>query len=294
MNIPNDQVPEDIADRLKYAAAGLLASLGALRAETSSDVMRLADCAPLVGGLAVIARNPEHELRQDVEVECSQGCGAKFRCMRLFSPSTSCDECRKKWDHAETVERYKKHWESICPAGYRDTDKAHSEFPTAQWDLLKEYRGNESLFLFGPSGTGKTRLATLLLKRCMWAGKRVQVLWPEDLDDAARSHERKAQLTAYSKNEVLLMDDALLSGASNEKLGEFLKSLVDMLMREKHQFIITSQVAGDEYLEQASKWGNLTKSDKERIDALWRRLREKCRVIPFEKAAPVLLGEQAF
>jgi DNA replication protein DnaC len=237
--------------------------------------------------LAYLHNHPEHEARKLVKTACSQGCGETFEAMALFAGITCCDACRAKADKADAMERAKKHWESICPPAFRDTDRAHPDFPKAQWDDLKGWNGDESLFLFGDSRAGKTRLAMLLLKRAMLRNQFVGVLWPEQLKAMKWSRETLEKIQHYGRYDVLLLDDALLTGAADESTASFLKDLLDYMMRYKKHVIVTSQIGGAEYEEHSDKFGNATKADKKRAEALVARLRESCRVIPFVKPVAV-------
>lgn len=243
---------------------------------------------------ANLARNPNDDAVAMVEVPCSQGCGATIRCMRIFSARTACDECRAKWDGAEALLRAKKHWESICPPGMRDTDRDHPDFPKAQYNLLLPWAGDSSLLFFGESRTGKTRLALLMGKRALLKGKFVGVLWPEDFESMRTHREATQEMKAYARYDVLILDDVLLIGGRDERLSSWLKNLLDLLMRNKRHWIVTSQIGGPEYLEQARKFGDLSKSDEKRIDALLKRLTEQSQVVPFNKAVPITADERPF
>ena len=266
---------------------------------------------PEVGGLnlmqlAYLNRHPEHPQRQMVETTCSGrpdpknpgeriACPtrARFQCMAYFSEVTACDDCRNAYVAGIQLEANRNYWVEVCPEDIRDTDPKHPDFPRAIYGTLKDWLGGESLFLYGPSGAGKTRVAGLLLKRALLRGLRIGFLFPEELKDAAKGFDRLKRIQSFGRHDVLLLDDALLTGAQDEKIADFLKDLLDYMMRHKRRFIVTSQIGGDDYLEQANKFGNLTKTDKERIEALLRRLREKCRVVPFVAPTPAT-GEQAF
>jgi len=245
-----------------------------------------------VSDLAWYHRNPDCAARQVIPCACSV-CGSALTAMRLFSELTACDECRAKAVEDERMNACKTFWEAACPADIRATDTKHTGFPLTVFKSLLPYTGTESLFLYGPSGSGKTRVGAMLLKRALLAGKDIGFIWPEELKDAAQSRDRLKLLRSYAARDVLMMDDAVLTGAQDEKISSFLKDLIDMLMRGQHQFIITSQIGGDDYEEQADKFGNLTKADRERIAALWRRIREKCRVVPFATGVAVS-GETPF
>ena len=254
-----------------------------------------------VHDLAWYHNNPDSASREVIDCACSV-CGCALRSMRLFSQITACDPCREKAQEDERMNACKSFWEAACPRDLRATDPEYPgdesrgipPFPTAIYlDLRATWTFNESLFLYGPSGSGKTKTAALLLKRALLRGKDIGFFWPEELKDAAQSRDRLKILRSLAARDILLMDDAVLTGAQDEKVSSFLKDLIDMLMREQHHFIITSQIGGEDYNEQADKFGNLTKADKERIAALWRRIKEKCRVVPFAQAKPAA-GETTF
>ena len=261
-----------------------------------------------ISKLAHLHNHPSHDLMKMVEVECHGRpnkddrlkripCAHKsrFMVMDLFAETTACDHCRNAAIHEDNIDKAKTYWESICPQSYRDTDKAHPGFPVAIYKTLSDYKGNESLFLYGPSRSGKSRSAVLLLKRCLLANKHVGCLWPEELKHAAHSYnDRLKYLREYARYDLLLLDDALLTGAQDEKIASFLKDLIDLLMRNKNHFIITSQIGGTDYKEQANKSDKTTKVDHDRIDALLGRIREVCRVVPFTQAATTTPAEQTF
>jgi len=261
-----------------------------------------------ISQLAYLFNHPEHPMRQEVEHECNGrpnpahpdsripcATKARFKCMAYFAEVTACDDCRNAAIHDENISKAKTYWESICPLNYRDTDKAHAGFPATIFKTLADFKGGESLFMYGPSRTGKSRCAVLLLKRCLLLNKHVGCLWPEELKHAAHSfNDRLKYLRQYARYDLLLLDDALLTGAQDEKIASFLKDLIDLLMRNKNHFIITSQIGGSDYKEQANKSDKTTKVDHDRIDALLGRIREVCRVIPFVTAQPADDSERLF
>lgn len=273
-----------------------------MRNHDSTATRHIADCSagPEIGNLTIsqlayLHRHPEHPLCQLIDHDCHGRpnpadpdnripCPTKerFKCMAYFAELTVCDDCRNAALHDMHIAKAKGYWESICPSSYRDTDKKHAQFPTGIFSTMSDYKGQESLFLYGPSGSGKTRCAMLLLKRCLLANQHVGCLWPEELKHAAHSfNDRLRYLRQYARYDLLLLDDALLTGAQDEKMASFLVDLIDMLMRSKHRFIITSQIGGDDYTDQAKKSDRTTKVDMDRIDALLRRIRQSCKVVPF-------------
>lgn len=264
-------------------------------------VERLAYCSvqPLLGGISLISLGelrsvPDHPAMNRVCFRCSQGCGAWIEGSYFFSSITACDECRAKAHKAEQLERAKTYWEAVCPPAFRETDKTHAGFPRAQYDELKEWLGGESLFFFGPSGKGKSRLAMLLLKRCLVRlSTHVGVMWPEQLKSVRNTREVLEWIGRWGKYELLLMDDALLAAASNGQCAEAFKDLLDYRLRFKRHNIVTSQIGEGDTAEQMAKFGKDTKADRELVTALWRRLRETCRVVSFADAKPAK-GESQF
>jgi DNA replication protein DnaC len=248
---------------------------------------------PVLGGASIVLlahlhNHRDHAAMKEVEHACSQGCGTMLRGPQFFAAVTACDACRDKAQKAERMERAKSYWEHICPPSFRETTKEHAGFPRAQYEATKDWAGGDSLFFFGPSGKGKSRLAMLLLKRCLVrANMRVGVLWPEQLKAAKHLREPMQWVEQWGRYDVLLMDDAVLAAANDVRCTDAFKDLLDFRMRHKRTNIITSQIGGDDVKEQLAKFDKDTKADRELVAALWRRLRETCRVISFGEGAPV-------
>jgi DNA replication protein DnaC len=247
-----------------------------------------------LGELARAARNPEHEFREMIETECSQGCGARFKVMRYFAPITACDDCRAKAIERHRIEDARAYWEEICPINYRKTDIKHPDFPKAQHEATQGFCGNESLLFFGPSRSGKTRLAIVLAKRCLiHFNKRVGILWEEDIEHAKVSYDRRELVKKWGRYDLLVMDDALLASAKDDRTTSFLKNLIDYRMRYERHSIITSQIGSEDYEESGEKKDGIKKQDQERIKALLARIKESFRVISFAPVTPKQ-GEEAF
>lgn len=245
--------------------------------------------------LAHLARTPSHPLAAIVDTGCSR-CGAPLKAMRLFAYLTACDSCREKADTDEKMHRAKVYWEAICPLDFRDTDTAHPDFPKTQFEELRAYDGATSLFFIGPTRSGKTRLAMLLLKRCLWKyAQHVGILWPEELKQLrANFTNRMEWVQKWGRFDLLLWDDALLTGAQDERIVDGIKDLLDYRMRWKRANIFTSQIGGADFSAQGEKFDNGTPADRKRIEALLARLREVCRVVVFAPAVTANAGEEAF
>lgn len=238
-----------------------------------------------IAQLGEIHRTEGHPAKDLIKGNCSV-CACELEVIRLFQSLTACDECRAKSEHDEALKRAEKHWKSICPPAFRDTSKEHKDFPIGAFNTLNDWKGQQSLFLYGPSRAGKTRAAMLLLKRAMLNGQHVGVLWPEQLKAVKFARDNLETMNRLALYDVLLLDDALLTGAANDSISEYLKDLVDLMIRQQKRFIITSQIGGNDYREAAKKYHNLATSDIERIEALLKRIDESCRVVPFITATP--------
>lgn len=237
--------------------------------------------------LAYIGANPDLPMSQEIETECSQGCGERFKCMALFSKLTACDVCRAKAERDERLRVAKSYWESICPGAYRDTDKAHAGFPKAQYMATKAWNGESSLLLYGDTRMGKSRLGVWLIKRCLVKmNMHVGILWPEMLKNMKKTFTPLEELHRFGAFDVLLMDDALLAAAMDARLTDWLKDLIDYRMRHKRHCIITSQIGSADYKEQSNKFAEATGADKKLIEALCARVSEICTVVPFVSAQP--------
>ena len=256
-------------------------------------VAQLAQCelGPDLGGitlagLAHLHTHRDAEAMQEVEAPCSQGCGTMLRVARYFAPLTACDPCAAKAKKASQLAAAKQFWEHICPPAFRETKKDHPGFPIAQYNATREWVGGESLFFYGPTGTGKTRLAMWLLRRALVReNKHVRILWPYELKAVKTERTAVEWVRKWGSYDVLLLDDPM-QGASDARVTDALKDLVAYRQDWKRPNIITSQIGGDDYKQQAAKFGKETKADAEVIEALLRRLRETCRVISFDTATP--------
>jgi DNA replication protein DnaC len=262
-------------------------------------VLPLGECGltPMLGelslnGLAEL-KDPTHPANEEIEVECPKGCGTRYTVKRFFQSFVCCDACSAKAIRAQQLEAYKTYWHSICPPAFIDTSREHADFPKGPYEQTRGYCGTSSLLLYGASGRGKTRLAMWLLKRCLTKfNQHVGVMWPEQLKHVKHAHDRMELVQKWGRYDVLLMDDALLTGAQDERVTDFLKDLLDLRMRHKRHQIITSQIGSEEYKEQADKFENITKADYKRVDALLRRVKEICTVVPF--IAPPTTGQEPF
>lgn len=236
-----------------------------------------------VGQLAYLHNHPEHALSQEVETECSQGCGTRLTVKAFFANVTGCEACRHKAEEAARIERARSYWESICPPSIRETKTDHPDFPRAQWEMTRDWKGATSLLFLGPTRLGKTRLAFTLLKRVMiHHNMHVGVMWDEDLAATKTAFlDRVELIKKWGRYDVLLIDDGLIAGARDEKITSFLKSLLDYILRFNRRVIVTSQLTAADYVAELKKYDDrggakATEADSARVGAVLSRIKEMC------------------
>ncbi len=239
-----------------------------------------------------LAALTKHPLANEmVRVKCNH-CPTTFECRRIVAPFVACDACIEKATHDEKMKLHQRYWEHVCPERFRKTDPKHKDFPLAVFKDLRKEDPKKSLFLYGPTGTCKTRVGMLLLQHHLVRDQRVGVLWPEKLRSLVQGFDNST-FDQYANYDVLLMDDVLLSACRESKLVDVVKQLIDVRMRHERPFIITSQIGQEDELKEGKEFGEAKSADLERIKAVLRRLREECKVVSFATAKPAE-GETAF
>lgn len=132
---------------------------------------------------------------------------------------TTCPECREVWESPLggwhicpecQGERCLANFARICPTEYAATDEAR--LPSEQWRTVSQWNpGDVGLLLVGPTGTGKTRAAWMLIKRLCRAGLKVTAFSPAgfntELVDAQMKSEGKAFLDRVCKAPLVFFDD---------------------------------------------------------------------------------------
>lgn len=255
--------------------------------------------------LADALRSPE--ANEIIESKCNH-CGTPLRCMRVIKNVVACAACIAKDRKATVMQRADKVWNRVCPDRFKKTDIKHKEFPASihealikdfQWHYEVSEEGHDgpkvvippqSLFLYGPTGTSKTRVAMLLLESALVQGRSIGVLWPEKVRSLTQGYD-SSTFDLYASYDVLLMDDCLLTACRESKMIDAIKMLVDVRQREERPMIITSQIGTEDELKDAKEFGDAKTADIERIKALLRRLREDFRVVPFAQSKPAEKGE---
>ncbi len=216
-------------------------------------------------------------------------CGAKqtIRVLPKYAKDSfpmTCDKCREEQEaQEETAEaaRVKAHreetWGRACPPLYLNTDPMRLNQDRLAEVLAWEY-GAGGLLLVGPTDTGKTRCAYLLLKRLWDAGRNVEMF-----DCAAFGHEVGRRFRdgggedwtdSLAHTEVVFLDD-LGKVPFTERAEAELFTLIERRCANMLPLIVTSNMTGQELARKATV---------DRGAPMVRRLREFCRVVVFTPA----------
>ena len=235
-----------------------------------------------INGLAYLKTHPESPLLEKVEAVCSK-CGEPLGLVeRLWSNLCACERCRAIYFEDEAMKRNRSLWEAICPPGYRDTAKTHPDFPSVIWEkpIIRDWDGGKSLIFLGDTRTGKTRSAMLLLKRVMLQNLRIAVLWPEEVRELANARNLES-VRNLALHDVIVLDDTIQASLGDDKLIEIVRQLIDMIMRNRRTFILTTQVLGDD--SEAGRYGGPSPAQLKRAAALMERIREVGTLVAFPK-----------
>lgn len=210
--------------------------------------------------------------------------------LQVAADSWACDACREKAAKADRNSKAVKAWERVCPELYRQTDVNHADFPKAVLDEVLAGDPSQSLFLYGPTGACKTRMAMRIIRSHIIRGQSVAVIWPHQLRQLQQGYDNSRFEDAEAVD-VLLLDDALLTACRESRLVDTVKMVVDARMMRMKRTIITSQIGTEDDLKDGKEFGEAKASDLERIRALLRRIREKFRIVPLVKAEATATAE---
>jgi hypothetical protein len=223
--------------------------------------------------MAEAHNNPDHDLNRMIEKPCTV-CG-KVELVPAMTAAWgwACDPCREQVLREEQINYAKRHWDAICPAAFRDTDRNHAGFPKALLNELyaiwKTTLCATPIVIQGAPKSGKTRLALELGKAAMMMGKSVGVAWPEDLEVAQEKWERVELAKGFSKYDVLIIDEPVVAMLAGPKVAPFVKRILDLMARQGKTWVIATgygldgRTIGTQFIEQvdgvrqlATHWNN--------------------------------------
>lgn len=134
----------------------------------------------------------------------------------------------------------------------------------------------ENIVFIGPTGVGKTGLASALLLKAIQAGYRCRFIRAQDLFDemyaSLADRSTRTLLSYLARLDVLLIDEMGYLNLKPEQTNVFFKLMEERYRR--HATIITTNLAYDE-------WHNFL-GNKALVDALLSRLRHQCHTVPID------------
>lgn len=191
-----------------------------------------------------------------------------------------CAECLKGKDDkvaAMVAEASEREWAKKCPAHFQETqiDKLPCQEEVRR--ALDWKYGNIGLLLHGPTGTGKSRTAWLVLRNMHTKRRQFMVLNSLAGLDYASRYSQSAEVVGRWVNElietdVLFMDDVFKNKFTDSFEGVVF-SIVDRRTENGKPIILTANDTGD------TLSGRMT---EDRGEPLVRRLREFCLALKFK------------
>ena len=164
-------------------------------------------------------------------------------------------------------------WIKMCPPLYRETDSSRIKSGLLEAVMAWNPRDGSNLWITGPTGTRKTRIAYLLLHKLMMKGWGVGSINAVELAMKLSKpvwDGKEAELERLSKYSVLLIDD-LGKEPNTQSIAQYFYLLIEKRYSNKKVNIITSNN------ETRARLGE----DTER--PTYRRLQEGARIVETSK-----------
>lgn len=179
-----------------------------------------------------------------------------------------CEDCRTPANPGRTDA-----WAKFCPALFRETDiNLLPTAPECVQAVLGADLSRRGLVLVGTKGTGKTRLAWMLLRREFMAGRKVAAVTATEFALAIRQHGGKHTLPEYLRGlceaRVLLLDDLGKEKLTDSVIPQ-LFHVFDQRMIHLRPTIVTTNYRSSAFVERFDEHG----------EPLLRRIRESCEAI---------------
>lgn len=201
----------------------------------------------------------------------------------LQSYEIRCNPCivaKAAKDAIKESEAHSAEWSRRCPAQFRDTDASKLPSPESVSRALEWQYGSIGLLLHGPTGTGKSRTAWLVLKKVYDQRKTFKVLNSLAGLEYASLYSQGAEKVEKWVGELVSVDVLFMDDIFKNKLTDSFEgiifSILDRRIESGKPVILSANDTG------TTLAGRMT---EDRGEPLVRRLREFCLALRFSKAS---------
>lgn len=217
----------------------------------------------------------------ETQVKDCVDCMAEFTLPKygMASYEIRCSKCLKSAAEKlaiEQLEAVESKWRMLCPAAFQSTEPEKLPCQPAYRAVAGWKFGSRGLILHGPTRTGKSRSAWLLLKQLHHDGKSICVMNSgSGLEYAAAFSRSCDEVEKWAQRRigcnVLLMDDVFKTKLTDSYEG-IVFSIIDQRTQENRPVILASNDTGDSLA---------CRITQDRSGPLVARLREFCTSITF-------------